>query len=326
MMRKKASVLTYWSYMFRVVAAAARRWTDERRATDPYNCAYDRAGELHSVGSTPWGMEATLKNILLLLHDDAGQEARLQAALDIVRAMEGHLTCLDVSLMPAMAGSYATAQAEAMLLEDERAREAANRERIEARLAHEDVPWNWLDATGSFASCLTDAAGLADLIVVNRKLDGFPVPDMRVAAGELIVKSRRPILAVPDETNGFAVAGRALIAWDGSPAAIAAMRAAIPLLQKADAVILFEVDDGSLQTSGEQAATYLSRYGVHVLVRREKAGGRVAGELILQEARDRRSDYLVMGGFGHRRFVEVLFGGVTRKLLTGCPIPLFIAH
>jgi hypothetical protein len=35
-----------------------------------------------------------MKNVLLLVHDDLGQEARLQAALDIVRAIGGHLHCL----------------------------------------------------------------------------------------------------------------------------------------------------------------------------------------------------------------------------------------
>ena len=41
-----------------------------------------------------------MKNILLLVHDDAGQEARFQAALDIGRAVEGHLSCLDVTVIP----------------------------------------------------------------------------------------------------------------------------------------------------------------------------------------------------------------------------------
>ena len=45
-----------------------------------------------------------MKNVLLLIHDDAGQEARLQAALDVTRALEGHLTCLDVAIVPPVMG------------------------------------------------------------------------------------------------------------------------------------------------------------------------------------------------------------------------------
>src|SRR3546814_13462010 len=46
-----------------------------------------------------------VKNILLLVHHDAGQEARLQAALDITRAVGGHLACIDVTPFPVVAGN-----------------------------------------------------------------------------------------------------------------------------------------------------------------------------------------------------------------------------
>ncbi len=52
-----------------------------------------------------------MKNILLLVHDDEGQEARLQAALDLVRTLDGHLVCLDVTPFPVMAGDFYVASA-----------------------------------------------------------------------------------------------------------------------------------------------------------------------------------------------------------------------
>jgi len=39
-------------------------------------------------------MEAeTMKSILLVIHDDSRQGARLRPAIDAVRAVDGHLTC-----------------------------------------------------------------------------------------------------------------------------------------------------------------------------------------------------------------------------------------
>lgn len=38
-----------------------------------------------------------MKNVLLLIHDDDGQEARLQVTLDLTRALDGHLTCVSTS-------------------------------------------------------------------------------------------------------------------------------------------------------------------------------------------------------------------------------------
>ena len=78
-----------------------------------------------------------MKNILLLVHDDAGQEARFQASLDVCRALGGHLACLDVAILPKVTGDMYGATA--MLLADERERESANRTKLESRLAAEDV-------------------------------------------------------------------------------------------------------------------------------------------------------------------------------------------
>lgn len=268
-----------------------------------------------------------MKNILLLVHDDAGQEARFQAALDVGRAVEGHLTCLDVAILPAIAvaPAFVGDSGLAILLDEERQRESANRTRLEARLAKEDVPWNWIDATGEPTSCLKAEAALADLIVINRQLDDFPLPDMRAVAGELIVASRCPILAVPEGLERLDL-DSAMIAWDGSPAAAAALRAAVPLLRCATGVVLVEIDDHSVDLPAEAAACYLSRHGIHATIRRLPADHRKAGDIIMTEAIGSNFGYVVMGGFSHSRFVEALFGGVTRAMLTNSPVPVFMAH
>lgn len=267
-----------------------------------------------------------MKNILVLMHDDEGQEARLQAALDVTRAVEGHLACLDVVVLPAMIGDYYTGIGEAMLLDDERQREAANRKAVEGRLAHEQVNWNWIEMTGPMAPCLKDASALADLIVVNRALDDFPLPDMRMVAGEVVVKSGKPVLAVPQTSRGIDLNGLALVCWDGSDCAAAALRAAAPLLELAETVILLEVNDGSIRAPAEEAATYLSRHGVKAgIIRRNTLTGKPA-DIIFDEIRRTHANYVVMGGFSHARFTEAVFGGVTRRMLSESPVPLFLAH
>jgi len=46
-----------------------------------------------------------MKNILLLVHDDKGKEARLRAAIDLARGFDGHLSCIDVSSLPLSIGA-----------------------------------------------------------------------------------------------------------------------------------------------------------------------------------------------------------------------------
>ena len=46
---------------------------------------------------------------------------------------------------------------------------------------------------------------------------------------------------------------------------------------------------------------------------------------LLAAAKD-RADLLVMGGYGHTRIREWVFGGFTQQVLTDAPLPVLIAH
>lgn len=266
-----------------------------------------------------------MKNVLLVVHDDAGQEARLQAALAITRAIKGHLTCLDVAIMIQIPGDY-DGVCGALLLDDERTRESANRVKLEARLEAEAISWTWVDAVGTLASCVRDAASLADLIILNRRLDSFHSADLQQAIGEIIVKSGTAVIAVPEHARGFVTNGNAIVAWNGSLAATAALRAAVPLLALAKTVTLLTIQDRTRAAVPGEAAAYLSRHGIHPLAATVIANGRSTADALLAEIAERKAGYLVMGGFGHSRLREAIFGGVTRQMLESCPIPLVLAH
>lgn len=265
-----------------------------------------------------------MKTIALLVHDDAGQEARLQAALGMARAFQGHLICVEIAV-PLAAGDPFGGMAP-VLTSAELVRESANRARIEARLQEELVGWDWVELVGDIATCLARAATFADLIVVDRDTDALIAIGAARAAGELLVRTGKPILAVPADSLGFDPAGRALIAWDGSASANAAMRAALPLLRHATDVALVEFDDGSVPITAEDAATYLARHGILATVHPPHPLAGNAGKALLERVERDRADYLVMGGYGHSRLRERLFGGVTRTLLSKSPVPLFLAH
>jgi len=266
-----------------------------------------------------------MKNVLLLVHDDAGQEARLQAALDITRVVNGHLTCLDVAILVQIPGDYDGACG-AVLLDDERTRASVNRLKLDARLHAEAISWNWVEAVGTLASCVRDTASLADLIVLNRQFDSFHSADRQAAIGEIIVKSGTAVVAVPEQARAFAASGNALVAWNGSAAATAALRAAVPLLALAETVTLVIVENRSQAGEPGEAAAYLSRHDIHPLIANVAPGGRSTADALLNEIAERDAAYLVMGGFGHSRLREAIFGGVTRQMLESCPVPLVLAH
>lgn len=265
-----------------------------------------------------------MKTVLLLVHDDAGQEARLQAALDLTRALSGHLRCVDVTPIADFAGDVDGA-AQVMLLAEERKTEAANRIAVETRLAHEQTPWDWIDATGDVTRCLMREAGLADLIVVNCKRDRLFQVEPRGVVSNIATQARCPVLAVPDNVRGVDVTGPVVIAWDGSPPVMATLRAGVPLLKLAASVELITVgeQDGA---PAEAAAAYLSRHDIHATVRRIAAGGDTPDAQIIEACAAAGAGYCLMGAYGHGRLREELFGGVTRRMLDAAQLPLLLGR
>jgi nucleotide-binding universal stress UspA family protein len=269
--------------------------------------------------------EAIMKNILLLVHDDDGQEARLQAALDVVRALEGHLTCVDVTPPVVIAGDLLVGFGTGAIISDERQAEARNKAMLIARLREEDVNWNWIDAYGEFADRLLDAAAIADLIVLNKQLHDTSLPHHRDVASDLLIHARTPILAVPPHLRQFNPSGRALIAWDGQASVIATMRACTPILRLASDVHLFMARESGDAADASEAATYLSRHGIHANIHVLENALAPIEQLICEEAALRRADYILMGAYSHGRLVET-FGGVTKRMLKNLALPLLLGH
>lgn len=268
-----------------------------------------------------------MKTVLLLVHADAGQEARLQAALALVRALDGGLHCADVVAFPTLFQDP-TGMAAGLILTRECQAAADNRRRLEARLTREGVSWTWRDMAGPVSDCLTREAILADLIVINTKRDDWRSTDPRGVASVLALKARAPVLAVPDAPRAFDPHGVAVVAWDGSPPAMAALRSATPLLALAAQVQILSVLPGAdTPASGvvpAAAQRYLQRYDIEAkcvswIDARPQDG-------LLAACAAASAAYCVMGAYGHGRLAEDLLGGVTRGMLDRSPIPLILHH
>lgn len=262
-----------------------------------------------------------MKNILLLVHDDPGREARHRAALDIVCAMGGQLKCLEVSLLPPVALEP--------LLAEEQATIAGNPPPAGGpteRLTYEDVSWDKASLTGDTGAAPGDAARLADLIVLSLPERVRPGPITIPLVTRLVAAARRPVFLVPAAGGRVDLAAPVLVAWDGSIGASSALGAAVPLLLHAGEAVILEVGREAVDVSAEEAAAYLSRQGVKASVQRKPAGRRSVGELIARIAAKGGFGYLVLGSFGHSPLKASLFGSVTRTLLERSRTPVFLSR
>lgn len=271
-----------------------------------------------------------MKSILLHINDDDGLEARMQAALDLARAFDGHITCLQAVTYEIFAPGdfYGSAMAAAMPVIRENAEEL--RRKVEADLANEDASWEWIFQYGMAESRLLEKSAINDVVVLGPNDIGEDDPRPSRLAGDLLLHSRTPVLVVPKNHKALDCGGPALVAWNGSTEACVALRAAVPLLAKASKVYLAMVAEATSKKRYDlppvEGAEYLSRHGISAeLVELPSSQSSVVDTLV-SAAHSRECAYMVMGAYGHSRLAEMLLGGVTRKALTDPQLPIFMAH
>ena len=84
-------------------------------------------------------------------------------------------------------------------------------------------------------------------------------------------------------------------------------------------------DHSALEEEAERLMAALRWRGVPVTVRHLQADGHHAADKLLAAAREHAA-LLVMGGYGHSRLREWIFGGFTQHVLRGCEVPVLMAH
>lgn len=183
---------------------------------------------------------------------------------------------------------------------------------------------SWREAAGNAPSLVARHGRFFDLIVLGRS-DRVAHEPHSDTIEEVLMHSGRPVLLAPEKPPsrvGYVVA----VAWNGSPEGVRAVAAALPFLEKANAVSLITAGDADAAGS-LNAVDYLAWHGVNAEHRKVAAGPpRQIGRILIAAAEDAGADLLVMGAFGHMPWREQLFGGATRTALTAMKLPLLLMH
>lgn len=268
-----------------------------------------------------------MKSVLLHANQDSGLESRLQAALDLVRLFDGHLTCLHTTPYEAFitgdpfGGVYALPVVVDQLkrLEDEQ------RALLDGKLANEGVAWDWLQIDGPSIQAILDRSRLADLVVLSLAGKDDDEPALSLAAS-VAIHCRAPVLAVPKGTKGLDAGGPAMVAWNGSPEVAHALRFALPMLRRASEVQVVTVTEDCRQFPAVEGCRYLALHGVTAELRECPRDDRPIADVLLSATASLDARYIVMGAYGHSRLREAVLGGVTRQMMRESPVPLLLGH
>jgi nucleotide-binding universal stress UspA family protein len=102
---------------------------------------------------------------------------------------------------------------------------------------------------------------------------------------------------------------------------------ALPILGHAGAVHILSVGKEDDSLSDAELASYLGWHGIAAVTHHiQPVKGVKTGELLLATARDKGADLLVMGGYGHAPWREMIFGGATAQIVGNSRLPVLLSH
>lgn len=273
-----------------------------------------------------------IKDVLVHVGDKADAGPVVDAALALSAQCDAHLVGLGIHL-PLYLPGYATLRVPQSILEiiekREKLRVAEARELFEskARKFGREGRSEWRADRGMPNSAIATHGRYSDLIVVSQHNPAAEVRQLDDLAEALLFSAGRPILVIPYIGAAQSIGKRVLVAWNASREAARAVADAMPILEAADSVEVFVVDEtGSGETPGADIATHLAHHGVHVDVYHAEPGTLSVGDHVLNRAADTGADLVVMGGYGHSRLRESVLGGATRHILQHMTVPVLMSH
>ncbi|MBV8912338.1 MAG: universal stress protein [Acetobacteraceae bacterium] len=283
-----------------------------------------------------------IRRLLLPLTGTAAGEAALSTALMVARMWDAHVTALHVrvdsrDVAPLAGEGLSGAMIEEMMSATEKEssdRSNAVRALFERFVAQHGVtvaePHPGAGATANFASItgreedlVAQLARLADLTVVPHPEAGDDVSSSD-ALHAVLFDSGRPVLIAP-QTAPATIGTRVAIAWNGTAESAAAAQAAIPWMQRAQAVRVLFADEYQRRGPGAQElAGYLALHDIRAEIAQFRPQEREVGRGLLAAAREFGADFLSMGAYSHSRLRQLILGGVTRHVLERAAIPVMM--
>jgi len=183
----------------------------------------------------------------------------------------------------------------------------------------------WREEIGTDEECMARHGRVADLIIVGRPPADDSGASMVLFETALFDTGKPVMVAPPNAVNGPATGAPAVIFWTGTAEAARAVGAALPLLVAAERVILIASNTGKPTETG-LLQDYLAWHG--------RAGG---SEAAVADHADRRrrvgqgakrdgAGVLVMGAYTQSRLRQLIYGSVTKHVLTNSELPVLMAH
>ena len=273
-----------------------------------------------------------IKDILVFLDDGVSNVERVQAAFCLAKTHNAKLTGATLASMKPMHAKVSDDKAIARMGEKLSNKLVEDFQR-DAQLQGLSV--NTLIIFGdahTSAQKMSHYARNYDLVILRQPNPARDHYDrLNMFSQKVMLLSGRPILFMPYIGARKLPFEKALIAWDGTPAATRAVHDAIPLLSSLKEVVILVVESikqihSKKDVLVEGLAAHLANHDVKARITRVRPGINDVSGVILNQISENAIDLLVIGGYGTPTFKQKIFGGVSRSMLNSMIVPVLMSH
>lgn len=268
------------------------------------------------------------RSLLLHVQDSPAGLARLGAAVDLARRLDATVAGVAAEAIDPMIFSGWGVNGEVLMDLKNALAEGFKRAERAFREQSAGLETEWRCIEDAPINAVLQAARSADLIVASRR--ATPTGAVRQCdAGQLVLKSGRPVLLIPD-AGGTLAAEAIVVAWKDTREARRAVADALPFLRSAREVLVMEVchpaEGEQANRSAAAVADHLKRHGVKAHAKARLALDVDTAVELQIAASTLGADLIVAGGYGHSRIGEWVLGGVTQDLLSMQQGFLLLSH
>jgi len=276
----------------------------------------------------------TYKTILVHFDNSRRAHLRLECALKLAVTHQAHLTGMYAAHTPPQDTLFVSEETADWYARNKQ-RRIESRGALE-RLFHAEskragVNAEWRPTNRDANVAVPQAARCADLVIAGQTdiedSESYIAPHFTV---HLTLAAGRPVLLLPCAGQLPHLGSHVMVAWDGSREAARAVQDALPFLQTARQVTVVMVQGKSTsepRLDEAELAHSLTRHHVNAVFSHIKGVAHYdIGDALLARARYLGADLIVMGAYGHQRWLEFVYGGATFSAMQSMTVPILFSH
>lgn len=279
----------------------------------------------------------SLKNILVAYNGNETSDYAAKLALAIAAKRDSHLTGIFAGGTPRAYESAEGWLTEGLITEfrdlaqkvqDEIFDGVEERFKAVTAEAQDADKVHWIGLRGRADDAISKIARSFDLTVVGKFSPSEHGRQVDIHPDVIALKSGKPIIVVPELTGAPRMCDNVVVGWDSKRASATAVSNLLQILPPINKLTLVKVSTSADETpdaATRRMLTHIERHGVEGSFEVKVKKGSTSKSLIAA-CEERQATLLVMGAYGHSKFSEDVFGGVTNDVLNSLNIPVFMSH